>query len=116
VNKKGNSQALTKGEKLTKTRSSFLDHSGGPIQTTRPRGRFVIGTQEPKNFWSTSPLVKRPVAKIIKVFLLLFVHKKKFFLPFLSFSDRFFVRTAWELPKKKTLSLTVKSVDDVGVI
>ncbi len=31
-----------------------MNHSGGPIQTTRLRGRFVIGTQEPKNFCSAT--------------------------------------------------------------
>jgi hypothetical protein len=47
----------------------------------RPRGRFVIGTQEPKNFCSaTLRLFQGHWPKIIKVFLLLFVHKKKFFL------------------------------------
>jgi len=41
---------------------------------------------------------------MIKVFLLLFVHKKKFFL-FVAFKDNFSFFAAWELPKrsKKTL-------------
>jgi len=45
------------------------------------KGRFVIGTQEPKNFCSATPRsLQGHWPKIIKVFLLLFVHKKKFFL------------------------------------
>jgi hypothetical protein len=52
----------------------------------RPRGRFVIGTQEPRNFCSATPRsFEGHWPKIIKVFLLLFVHKKKRFLFFLLF-------------------------------
>jgi hypothetical protein len=72
----------------------------------RPRGRFVIGTQEPKNFCSATPRsLQGHWPKIIKVFLLLFVHKKKFFLFFLLFKINFPFFGAWELPNKQQKKL-----------
>ncbi len=43
---------------------------------------FFFLKKNQKTFAPLRAVVKRPLAKIIKVFLLLFVHKKKFFLPF----------------------------------
>jgi hypothetical protein len=60
---------------------------GGPIQTSL---RSVIGTQRPKNFAPLARAVwtengKRQRTSVFKVFLLLFVHKKKFLLISVSF-------------------------------
>jgi hypothetical protein len=60
--------------------------SCGPIQTTRPRGRVVIGTQEPKNLCAaTLRSLQGHRPKMIKVFLLLFVHKKEVLSFFIAF-------------------------------
>jgi len=71
---------MRENKKVSKVKQFFFE----PMWAARFRLRFApsSGRQNQKTFAPLRAVLKRPEAEINKVFLLLFVHKKKFFLHF----------------------------------